>query len=77
MNIRLKNGSIIKPIGVPEERLRTTEERAMATERERQLARDRKLEEAVEEIKKLSNLVYELKEALSEREKGKSVKKVN
>jgi len=49
----------------------------MATERERQLARDRKLEEAVEEIKKLSNLVYELKEALSEREKGKSVKKVN
>jgi len=49
----------------------------MATDRERQLARDRKLEEAVQEIKKLSQLIYELKEALGEQQKSKSIKKIN
>jgi len=60
MFIRLKNGSIIAPQGVPEERLRTTEERVMATKTERQIDRDKKLEEAVEEIKELSKKVEEL-----------------
>lgn len=43
----------------------------MATERERQIARDKKLEEAVEEIKELRNIIEQLVEKLNEPKKGK------
>ena len=72
--IKLKNGSIINPIGVPKERLRTTEERVMATDRERQIARDKKLDEAVEVIKKLNDQIQELKESVDELKKSKGKK---
>jgi hypothetical protein len=57
----------------------------MATDRERQIARDKKLDEAVEEIKRLSGLIENLTEVLApnttggsnELKKGKSNKKSN
>jgi len=49
----------------------------MATDRERQIARDKKLDEAVEVIKKLNDQIQELKESIDELKKGKSNKKSN
>lgn len=47
----------------------------MATKVEREIARDNKLNEAVAEIKKVSEKLNEIMEKLNESEKGKKTKK--